>query len=103
VQITIPPNTPLRVEARSKGGEISSDFSELQVNNSDGQASASGSIGNNGPTLVINSEHGTVEIRKGTVAVTPPAPPAVPGVPPKPAKAGKALPAPKAAPIESEN
>ena len=37
VQITIPPNTALKVEARSRGGEISSDFTELQVNNADGQ------------------------------------------------------------------
>jgi DUF4097 and DUF4098 domain-containing protein YvlB len=103
VQITIPPNTAVKVEARSRGGEISSDFSELQVNNSNNQASASGSIGNNGPNLVINNEHGTVEIRRGEVAVTPPAPPVVPGAPGKPVKTGKALAAPKAPPVESEN
>jgi DUF4097 and DUF4098 domain-containing protein YvlB len=103
VQVTIPPNTAVRIEARSRGGEISSDFSELQINNADNQASATGSIGSNGPNLVINNEHGTVEIRKGEVAVTPPAPPAVPGAPGKPAKPAKALPAPKATPVESEN
>jgi len=103
VQVTIPPNTAIKVEARSRGGEISSDFSELQINNGDSQASANGSIGNNGPKLVINNEHGTVEIRKGTVAVTPPAPPAVPGAPGKPAKPAKAMPAPRAAPVETEN
>jgi DUF4097 and DUF4098 domain-containing protein YvlB len=103
VQITIPPNTALKVEARSRGGEISSDFSELQVNNGDGQASASGSIGSNGPTLAINSEHGTVEIRRGTVAVVAPTAPSVPAPPGKPAKPSKSLPAPKAAPVESEN
>src|SRR5258706_4756050 len=51
VQVTIPPNTSVKIEARSRGGEISSDFSELQINNSDNQASATGSIGNNGPNL----------------------------------------------------
>jgi DUF4097 and DUF4098 domain-containing protein YvlB len=103
VQVTLAPNTAVRVEARSKGGEISSDFSELQINNAEHQASATGSIGSNGPNLVINSEHGSVEIRRGNVAVAPPAPPAVPAAPAKPAKTGKALPAPKAAPVESEN
>jgi DUF4097 and DUF4098 domain-containing protein YvlB len=103
VQVTIPPNTPIKIEARSRGGEISSDFSELQVDNSGNQASASGSIGTNGPKLVINSEHGTVEIRKGTVAVAPPTPPPVPGTPGRPPKPSKALPAPKAPPVESEN
>jgi hypothetical protein len=78
VQVTLAPDTAVRVEARSKGGEISSDFSELQINNAEHQASATGSIGSNGPNLVINSEHGSVEIRRGNVAVTPPAPPAVP-------------------------
>jgi DUF4097 and DUF4098 domain-containing protein YvlB len=103
VQVTIPPNTAIKIEARSRGGEISSDFSELQINNGDNQASANGSIGNNGPKLVINSEHGTIEIRKGTVAVAPPAAPAVPAAPGKPSKPAKALPAPKASPVESEN
>src|SRR5882672_3556278 len=103
VQVTLAPNTAVKIEARSRGGEISSDFSELQINNSENQASATGSIGSNGPNLVINNEHGTVEIRKGNVAVTPPAPPAVPGAPGRPAKPAKALPAPKATPVESEN
>ncbi len=103
VQITVPPNTALKIEARSRGGDISSDFDDLHINKGDNQASASGSIGNNGPNMVINSEHGSIEIRKGEVAITPPAPPAVPGAPGKPVKAGKALPVPKAAPVESEN
>jgi putative adhesin len=103
VQVTLAPNTAVRVEARSRGGEISSDFGELQITNGESQASATGSIGSNGPNLVINNEHGTVEIRKGNVAVTPPAPPDVPGPPGKPSKASKALPAPKAPPVETEN
>jgi DUF4097 and DUF4098 domain-containing protein YvlB len=103
VQVTIPPNTALKIEARSRGGEISSDFSEVQINSGESQSSASGSIGTNGPKLVINNEHGTIEIRKGTVAVAPPAPPAAPPVRGKPGKPAKALPAPKAPPVESEN
>ena len=103
VQVTLAPNTSVKVEARSRGGEISSDFSELQISNGESQASASGSIGSNGPNLVINNEHGSVEIRRGSVAVTPPTPPAMPSAPGKPTKTGKALPAPKAPPVESEN
>jgi len=95
VQVTIPPNTALKVEAHARSGEISSDFDELQVNSGENQSSATGSIGNNGPRLVINNEHGTIEIRKGTVAVATP--------PPPPGKPSKALPVPKAPPVESEN
>ena len=95
VQVTVPPNTALKVEAHARSGEISSDFDELQVNSGENQSSATGSIGNNGPRLVINNEHGTIEIRKGTVAVAVP--------PPPPGKPSKALPVPKAPPVESEN
>ncbi len=102
VQVTIPPNTAIKVEARTREGEIESDFDEIKVDNREHESSASGSIGTNGPRLAMNCEKGTIEIRKGTVAVLPAAPP-VPPVAPKPGKAAKALPAPKATPVESEN
>jgi len=103
VQVSIPPNTPIRVEARTHEGEIQSDFDEIKVDNRNRESSASGSIGTNGPRLVMNCDKGQIEIRKGTVAVAPPAPPIQPVTPPNPGKPLKALPAPKAAPVESEN
>ena len=103
VQIVVPPETALRVEARTRDGEIQSDFGEIKVENDHKQSSASGSIGTNGPKLAINCERGTIEIRKGAVAVAPPVPPTPPAVPAKPGKPAKALPAPKAKPVESEN
>jgi DUF4097 and DUF4098 domain-containing protein YvlB len=45
VQISIPPNTPVKVEARTREGEIESDFDEIKVDNRDKQSSANGSIG----------------------------------------------------------
>jgi DUF4097 and DUF4098 domain-containing protein YvlB len=103
VQVSIPPNTAIKVEARTREGEIESDFDEIKVDNKDKQSSASGAIGTNGPRLVMNCDKGTIEIRKGTVAVAPPVPPTPPATPGKPGKPAKALPAPKAAPVESEN
>jgi len=103
VRVSIPPNTPIKVEARTRQGEIESDFDEIKVDNRDKESSASGSIGTNGPRLVMNCEKGTIEIRKGTVAAVPPTPPTPPATPAKPGKPAKALPAPKAAPVESEN
>ncbi len=103
VQVTIPPNTAMKVEARTHEGEIESDFDEIKVDNRDRESSASGSIGTNGPPLKLNCEKGAIEIRKGTVAVVPPAPPTPPATPPNPGKRLKALPAPKAKPVESEN
>jgi hypothetical protein len=100
VQVSIPPNTAIKIEARTRAGEVESDFDEIKVDNRDKGSSASGSIGTNGSRLAINCDKGTIQIRKGTVAVAVPAPPAQP-VPP--GKAPKALPAPKAPPVESEN
>jgi DUF4097 and DUF4098 domain-containing protein YvlB len=100
IQVTIPPNSALKVDARSRGGSIQSDFSELKVDNGARESSANGSIGNNGTRLVINGEHGSIEIRRGEVEAAAPAAPTPPG---KPAKPGKALPAPKTPPQESEN
>jgi len=102
VQVSIPPNTAIKIEARTREGEISSDFEEIKVANHDRQSSASGSIGSNGPRLVMNCEKGSIEIRKGTVAVVPPAPP-IPPAAPNLGKPAKSLPAPKAKPVESEN
>jgi hypothetical protein len=102
VQITIPPGTAMRVEARTREGEIETDFDEIKVMDEHRQASGNGSIGANGPKLAINSEKGTIEIRKGTVAVTPPTAPTPPTVQ-KPGAPTKALPAPKAKPVESVN
>ena len=103
VQVTIPPNTALKVEARTREGEIESDFEEIKIDNQDRHSSATGSIGSNGPRLAINCEKGQIEIRKGSVAVVPPSPPTPPANPATAGKATKALPAPKAKPVESEN
>ncbi|MFY9844726.1 MAG: DUF4097 family beta strand repeat-containing protein [Terriglobales bacterium] len=103
VQISIPPNTPIKVEARTREGEIQSEFDEIKVETHNRESSASGSIGTNGPKLVMNCEKGEIEIRKGTVAVVAPVAPTPPATPGQPGKPAKALPAPKAKPVESEN
>jgi DUF4097 and DUF4098 domain-containing protein YvlB len=103
VQVSIPPSVAVNIDARTKRGEIESDFSEVKIDNSEKQSTANGAIGANGTHLIINSNEGTIEIRRGSVAVVAPAPPTPPSAPAKPGKGTKALPAPKAAPVESEN
>jgi hypothetical protein len=102
VQVSIPPNTPIKVEARTREGDIQSDFEEIKVESNDKQSSANGSIGTNGPKLVVNCDKGDIEIRKATTAAVAPAAPTT-VTPPKPVKPPKPLPAPKAPPVESEN
>jgi DUF4097 and DUF4098 domain-containing protein YvlB len=97
VQLDIPEKAGFHVDARTRDGEIKSDFPELNVVNGDHEAKATGSVGNATSHIVINNEHDGIEIRKASAsAPTPPVPPA-PGKPPK------ALPAPKAKIEPTEN
>jgi DUF4097 and DUF4098 domain-containing protein YvlB len=98
VQVAIPPNTAIKVEARTRQGEIETDFDEIKVDNHENQSTASGSIGTNGPRLAINCDKGTIEIRKGSIQAAP----AHPATPPTPARPGTPQPPPKP-PVESEN
>ncbi|PYX07935.1 MAG: hypothetical protein DMG88_12480, partial [Acidobacteria bacterium] len=66
VQIYLPDKAGFQVQARARGGEVESDFSELKIATGDDQATAAGSVGIGGPRLVINNEHGTIEIRRGS-------------------------------------
>jgi len=84
IQIFLPDKAAFQVDARARGGEIESDFDALKIANGDDQATATGSIGNGGPHLVINNEHGGIELRKGSSmaeSATPPKPPRPPAPP----------------------
>jgi hypothetical protein len=90
IQLALPEKAGFRLDARTRDGEIQSDFAELKVDNGEHEAKASGSVGTAAAHIVLNNEHDGIEIRKaGAVPPKPPAPP-TPGT-----KAGKALPAPK--------
>jgi DUF4097 and DUF4098 domain-containing protein YvlB len=99
IHLGIPEKAGFRLEARSHDGEIQSDFSELKVDNSDDKGNASGSVGNATAHVVINNEHGGIEIRKSAVrggpkeGVSGGVSGGVPGG--KQGKPAKSLPAPK--------
>jgi len=97
VQLSVPDRAGFRLDARTRGGEIQSEFPELTVNNDEHEGRASGSVGNGSSHIVINNEHEGIEIRKASN--TPPVPP----VPPTPAKPAKALPQPRANPEPTDN
>jgi len=84
IEITLPAKAAFSLDARSREGEVNSDFSELKVDNGDHQAIATGTVGGGGPHLQVANEHGNIEIRKGSaVATTPPVPPPSSPKPPK--------------------
>jgi len=97
IQLSLPDKAGFRLDARTRDGEIQSDFGELKVDNGEHEAKANGSVGNGSAHIVLNNEHDGIEIRKASSQ--PPKPPE----PPNPAKAGKALPAPKVKVEPTEN
>src|ERR1700722_13493166 len=96
IQLSLPEKSGFRVDARTRDGEVQSEFPELKVENNDSQGTANGTVGNAMAHIVINNEHGGVEIRKAGMA--PPRPPERPAP-----KSGKSLPKPKAEVEPTEN
>ena len=97
IQLSVPDRPGFRVDARTRDGEIQSDFPDVKVNSGDREAHASGQVGNGSVHIVLNNEHGGIEIRKASVQ--PPRPPAPPAI----SKPGKSLPAPKEKVEPTEN
>jgi len=97
LQLSLPDKAGFRLDARTRDGEIQSDFPELKVSNDEHEAKASGSVGSGTVHIVLNNQHDGIEIRKASNA--PPKPPE----PPAPAKPAKALHAPKEKVEPTEN
>jgi hypothetical protein len=95
INLAVPDKAGFHLEARTRDGEIQSDFSELKVNNDEHVATASGSVGNGAAHIVLNNEHDGIEIRRAVPQ--PPKPPA------PPAKPAKSLPAPPSKVEPTEN
>ncbi len=108
INLSVPDKAGFHLDARTRDGEIHSDFSELKIDNKDREAKASGSVGNGASHIVINNEHDGIEIRKAARSGGP-----VEGIsggvsggipgPPKPPKPGRTLPPPKAKVEPTEN
>jgi len=64
IQLVVPATSSFTLEARTHDGDIDSDFNQLNVQNSGGQTTATGSVGNAGSRLEIYNEYGKIEIRK---------------------------------------
>src|SRR5580693_1047278 len=97
IQLSLPDKAGFRLDARTRDGEIQSDFPELKVHNDEHEAKASGSVGNASSHIFFFKQQTAYEIRKASSM--PPKPPE----PPTPGKPGKALPAPKVEVEPTEN
>jgi len=98
IQLSLPEKAGFRMDARTRDGEIQSEFGELKVNNDEHQATATGSVGNGTSHIVLNNEHDNIEIRKAPVNGGPKegvSGGVSGGVPGAKQSKGKSLPAPK--------
>jgi len=86
IHLYVPDKASFQLDARARGGDVETDFNDLKVENANDLATASGTVGPGGPHLIINNDHGTIEIRKASSAAEESEPPA----PPKPARAPSA-------------
>lgn len=87
IHVYVPDKASFQVDARARGGDVETDFNELKVENANDLATATGTIGNGGPRLILNNDHGTIEIRRassGTEESELPAPSKPPRVPSAP-------------------
>ncbi|HWY55067.1 MAG TPA: DUF4097 family beta strand repeat-containing protein [Terriglobales bacterium] len=84
IQIYLPDKAGFQVDARARNGEVETDFDQLKIDNSNDQAVATGTVGGGGPHVVVNNEHGTIEIRKASAAPEAPEAPAPPKAPKAP-------------------
>jgi DUF4097 and DUF4098 domain-containing protein YvlB len=71
IQIYLPDKAGFQVDARARNGEIESDFSDLRTSNENDEGTASGNVSGGGPHLVLNNEHGGIEIRKSSSSPDP--------------------------------
>jgi len=96
IHLDVPDKAGFRVDARTRDGEIQSDFAELKIESGNREAKASGSVGNATSHIVLNNEHEGIEIRRAVRASLAPPAPSVP-------KPGRSLPPPKAQVEPTEN
>jgi DUF4097 and DUF4098 domain-containing protein YvlB len=88
IKVMVPDKLGFRVDARSRGGEVQSDFENLKIENGDNAGTIMGTIGSGLAHLVLTNEHGTIELRRSEEASLAPSPAPTPHVPrtPRPPK-----------------
>jgi hypothetical protein len=67
IQVSLPEKAGFRIDARTRDGEISSDFPEIKINNDEHESRANGVVGNGSAHIVLNNEHEGIEVRKAAM------------------------------------
>lgn len=66
VHVVVPDKAAFQADVHTGNGDISSDFTSLKIENQNGSSKASGSVGNGGPTVKVNDQHGDIDLRKSS-------------------------------------
>jgi DUF4097 and DUF4098 domain-containing protein YvlB len=74
IRVYVPAKAGFQLQAQAQDGEIQTDFGSLKIENGDRGGSGSGSVNGGGPRMVLNNEHGSIEVRPETGVPTPPVP-----------------------------
>lgn len=68
IQLVLPADSAFNLQARTRDGDIQSDFNQIKVSSDNGRSTASGTVGSGASRLDINNEYGSIEIRKAGTA-----------------------------------
>ena len=64
IQVVVPTDAAFSLNARTRDGDISTDFDQIKVSSDRGQSTASGTVGSGTSHVEINNRYGSIEIRK---------------------------------------
>jgi DUF4097 and DUF4098 domain-containing protein YvlB len=64
ITLSLPANAGFQIDATTRKGDISSDFSAIKVSESNGRSEASGIVGNGAAKLQITADTGSIRIEK---------------------------------------
>jgi len=84
IRIFIPEKSSFQLEAQARNGEIESDFNDVKIDSGDNRSTANGIVNGGTSHIVLNNEHGSIEIRKGEVVAENQAKPPMPKMPKTP-------------------
>ena len=65
ITLTLPANAGFQIEATTRKGDITSDFSGLKIDQTNGSSRATGTVGNGASKLQITADTGDIRISKG--------------------------------------
>jgi DUF4097 and DUF4098 domain-containing protein YvlB len=65
ITLILPANAGFQIEATTRKGDISSDFSAVKIDQTNGSSHASGTVGNGASKLQVSADTGDIRISKG--------------------------------------